>query len=323
MLETFYSIAGRILSVHTLDEWSTLAVSKLFSGWYIRHVEKAPSPPDAVIRISTGLAPPQIPPGLTTFDISDGAVSHTDRATSYLAFNGSLVLMSASNEVTVWIDQPCDLNSPVLAQILSQAFSATLRRCGLFEFHSGAVVPPHETRSVLIAGASGSGKSTLTAQLASCGWSYLSDDTLLLKESDTSVEAIALRKFFALTATSMAALPATPTARVDLQAKQRFAPQEVFSGPQIKSATPSAVLFPIITGENDSQLRRLTASEVMTRLLRLCPWSCYDSVSAGPHLKVLGRLAQNVAGFDILAGTDLLRDPTRAVDLAYQAYSRN
>jgi hypothetical protein len=322
-MKRLYSVAGRLLSIYTLDEWSTLAVSNHHAGCYVNQVENSASSPDAIISIIAGSAPPQIPPGLTTFDISDAVVCHTDRTTSYLDFDGSLVMMSASNEVSVWIDQPCDFSSPVVAQILSQAFSAALRRCNLFEFHSGAVVPPHETTALLFAGASGSGKSTLTAQLASSGWSYMSDDTLLLKESDDKVVAVALREFFALTATSMATLPATPTASIDLQAKGRFAPQDFFSAPQIASAVPSAVVFPRITGETHSQLRRLTASETMSRFLKLCPWSCYDNVSAGHHLALLGRLAQNVAGFDMLAGTDLLRDPSRSVELAHQAYARN
>lgn len=317
-----YSIAGRVLLVDTVDEWSTLTVSRLFDGWNIQPLENTTSPPDANIRISSEIAPPPIPIGLQTFKISDGAVCHTTAAGSYLDFNKSLVSMGASNNVTVWIDDPEQLDTELLSRILSQAFSAAWRRCGLFEFHSGGVVPPHETEALLIAGASGTGKSTITAQLAASGWSYLSDDTLLLRGDESGVEAVALRQFFALTPRTVATLP-TIRPRRGTHEKERFAPQEFFSAPQLESARPAVVLFPVITGEPDSRLEKLAASETMSRLLRLCPWSCYDNVSAVNHLKVLGRLARKVEGFDILAGTDLLRDPRHIVDLAYQAYSRH
>jgi hypothetical protein len=61
----------------------------------------------------------------------------------------------------------------------------------------------------------------------------------------------------------------------------------------------------------------------MSRLLKLCPWACYDANSASDHLTVLGRLARETSGFDILAGIDLLQAPQLASDLVYQAYSRN
>lgn len=323
MLKRFYSIAGRVLSVHTFDPRSAQTVSKLVEGWNIRPVEESSASPDAVIRINSGMVPPKIPAGMTKFDISDGAVCHTGPTTSYLDFNGSLVAMNASNDVSVWLSEPLGLDPELLARVLSQAFSAAWRRCGLFEIHSGAVVPPKETDALLIAGASGSGKSTITAQLATSGWSYLSDDTLLLTENSADVEVVALRQFFALTPTTVATLPTVALPRVNGRKKERFAPRELFSSPQIDSAKPAIVLFPLITGESDSQLRRLTASETMSRLLKLCPWSCYDNVSAGNHLTVLGRLARKAAGFDILAGTDLLRDPKHVADLAYQAYARN
>lgn len=308
--------------------WSAHAVANLLDAWYIVPIDDD-AIADATIRISVDVAPPQIPSNLSTFEISDGGICHTDQINSYLEFGSSLVVIGASNNVSLWIAQnesTGQLNSPVVAQILSQAFSAALRRCGLFEFHSGAAVPPNETSALLIAGASGSGKSTITSQLALAGWSYLSDDTLLLRQSEGSVgsiEAVALRKFFALTPTTMAALPAVGPSNADGKAKERFAPQELFLSHPIETAIPAAVVFPIITQEPESRLKQLSAAETMSRLLRLCPWACYDAVSANDHLNLLGRVARETPGFDMLSGTDLLRDQRRTVDLAYQAYSKN
>jgi hypothetical protein len=323
VLNNSYSIAGRVVSIYTFDDWSTVAVSKLVDGWFIRPLDHEHTVADATLKISAGTVLPEIPSDLSKFDISDAGTCHTDHKTFYLEFDGALIKIDSPSEVTLWIQRPDDLDTTILSRVLSQAFSATLRRCGLFEFHSAAVVPPDQTRAVLIAGPSGSGKSTLTAKLATSGWTYLSDDTLLLRNDATGIEAIALRQFFALTQTTVATLPTMQTTSVGDRRKERFTPQEFFSGHQIESAKPVVVLFSTISGQPVTRLERLSSSETMSRLLKLCPWACYDTISAGDHLTLLGRLARETAGFDILAGTDLLEDPQLASDLVYQAYSRN
>ena len=55
-----------------------------------------------------------------------------------------------------------------------------LRPSGAYWLHGAGVVSP-EGVGVLIVGPSGSGKSTLTIGLIRQGWSYLSDDALLLR----------------------------------------------------------------------------------------------------------------------------------------------
>ena len=317
-----YSIAGRVLSIYTFDDWSTSAVSNLVDGWLIRPLDNIDAVADATLKVTTSTVLPEIPSNLSTFEISDAGACHTDQNTFYLDFEGALIRIDAPSEVTVWVN-PEDLDATTLSRVLSQGISAALRRCGLFELHSGAVVPPDEANAVLIVGASGSGKSTLTASLAASGWSYLSDDTVLLRNDVAGVQAIALRQFFALTPTTIANLPAMRTTASGNGGKSRFTPQRFFSGRQIESAKADVILFPTITGEPVTRLEKLGNSETMSRLLKLCPWACYDAISATNHLTMLGRLARETTGFDILAGTDLLHDTQLAADLISQVYSRN
>ena len=322
-LKKLYSIAGRVLSIHTFDDWSTDAVSKLVDGWLIHPLENGDGAADVTLKISASTVLPEIPPDLSTFEISDAGICHTDQRAFYLEFDRALIKIDSPSEVVLWINRPEDLDQTTLSRVLSQAFSAALRRCGLFEFHSGAVVPPDATNAMLIAGPSGSGKSTLTASLAECGWSYLSDDTVLLRNDMEGIETIALRQFFALTPTTIATLPAMRMTPPGNSRKSRFTPQEFFSGQQIESAKPAVIIFSTITREPVTRLQKLSQSETMSRLLKLCPWACYDANSASDHLAVLGRLARETSGFDILAGIDLLQNPQLASDLVYQAYSRN
>jgi hypothetical protein len=326
-LKLLYSVAGRILCIDAEDDWSALAVSNLLARWFLTPVSlPGTASPHATIKIRCCSKAPPVPEGLARFEIAQGGVCYTDGQTLYLDFNGSVVTIGpgSSREVDVWLVERYDLASEVLAQVISQAFSAVLRRSGLFELHSGAVVPPNHGKAVLIAGSSGSGKSTLTLQLTACGWSYLTDDTLLIEEGQRGLEAWGLRRFFALTPDTIAAvgLPQLPETREVGSPKKRFTPQDFFPSRQIQSAQPGAIVFPVITFETESRVRSLTPSEAMTRLLKLCPWAAYDKPTASEHLRTLGRLVKETVALEILAGTDLLDDPIRASDL-FAAYLRS
>ena len=317
-LKLYYSVAGRVLLIDAEDDWSALAVSNLLARWFLTPLSPpGTTPPHATIKIRCCSKPPPVPEGLAKFEISQGGICSTDGQILYLDFDGSLVTIGpgSSREVDVWLTQRYDFASEVLTQVISQAFSAVLRRIGLFELHSGGVVHPNHGQAVLITGASGSGKSTLTLQLTACGWGYLSDDTLLIGEGPEGIEAWSLRRFFALTADTIAAvhIPQLPAEVSPL--KQRFTPQDFFPSAQIYCAQPGAIVFPVITFEKESRVRRLTPSEATARLLRLCPWACYDKPTAVEHLRTLGRLVRETAALEILAGTDLLDDPDRASDL--------
>jgi energy-coupling factor transporter ATP-binding protein EcfA2 len=172
----------------------------------------------------------------------------------------------------------------------------------MFEIHSAGVVAPNTGAGVLIVGPSGSGKSTLTLQLAHAGWGYQSDDELLLSLNGEEVEARGFRSFFAL---------ANAAAGANGEMKTCFEPSDILAAPRIARAKPRFVLFTAIGDTDETYLRELTQPEIMTRLIRACPWATYDTAIAGANLQLLSRLARQVKGFDLRAGTDLL-DPHRA-----------
>jgi hypothetical protein len=68
-----------------------------------------------------------------------------------------------------------------------------LRSVGMYTLHAAAVVST-EGRGMLIVGAPGSGKSTLALGLLRRGWSYLTDDAVLLRQQSDEVEALACRQ---------------------------------------------------------------------------------------------------------------------------------
>ena len=317
-LTEVYTIAGRRISIDTIDAWSAQAVSDIFSGWFLKPVPTRDDQNAGItLRVRPGVAPPHIPHELPHFQINEGGTCHTDGQKLHLRFNDSLVNIGpdATQPIEIWIARRYEPGSKILTQIVSQAFSAALRRLDLYEFHSAAVLPPHHDKAILIAGASGSGKTTLTTQLVAHGWNYLTDDTLLLDSTVDGLEVHVLRKFFALTSETIAALQLSSLKTVRFGTKARVTPQALFPAKQIDRAKPGAIFFPTLTRKAVTELRKLTASESMTRLLRLCPWASYDKPTAGKHLGVLHRLAETCVAFDFLAGTDVLENRSLTADL--------
>ncbi|MBA3242888.1 MAG: hypothetical protein H0T60_16830 [Acidobacteria bacterium] len=323
--ESFYTVAGRFLCVKAHDEWSAQLFESYFSGW---HVASCATPkgrkPDATIAVRFNSGPPAPPVEFTSFDVALGGRCHTDGRTYYFEIQDSMVRVVAKSPplVEVWIGgSPSARETSALARIVFNAVMAALRRCGLFELHGGGVVDPTSGVGALFIGPSGSGKSTLTMQLAASGWQYLSDDTLLLCGAEPGVEAWAWRRVFAVTEPTIAAsrlsrLESVATSPVPFDPlKRRFEPQELFPGGFVKACAPRALIFPAVTHEPATHVERLSQSSTMTRLLKMCPWSCYDRPVAREHLELLSRLARQSVAFDLFAGRDLMGDAERTSTL--------
>jgi len=274
--------------------------------------------PDASLSIGRGGEPPPVPRGLDSFPLNDGGRCFTDGRTYHLDIEGSRVLIGPRSPcvVEVWVsDGPAEPAPAALAQIIFNAFSGAARRCGLFELHSAGVVEPASGRGVLLAGASGSGKSTLTLQLAAAGWGYLSDDVLLLSERAGRAEARPLRRVFAATETTVAAAGLDGGLMSPANFKLRFAPQAFFPEGFCESSLPEVLFFPSVTHERESSVGTVSQPEALARLLKMCPWACYDRPSSAGYLRALSLLAKQCRAYELRAGTDLLADPARAAGL--------
>jgi ABC-type hemin transport system ATPase subunit len=206
--------------------------------------------------------------------------------------------------------------------VVTYALAAALRRRGLFELHSGAAIDPESGQGVLIIGPSGSGKSTLTVQLAAAGWSFLTDDVLVLSAQDAEVKAWPIRRCFAITGETFAASKFLQT-RASLShmqaqsedknnAKRQFLPHAVFNSKFKDQCIPKKLFFSEISRGEHSRILQLSSAETMARLIRMNPWSCYDRPTAAEHLAVLSALVKQSAGYSLLAGKDLLDAETSA-----------
>ena len=294
--KAFYSVAGRLLFIQSTNLELRNRIEQLFAGWQLESVFFPDRSPDSRISFSCGERAPEIPRDLSHFEIADGGRCYTDGDDLYLTLGSSLVHLENSNpvNVSVWVRELPGSVDPWLARVASFAVCAALRRYGLFDIHSAGVVEPETEKGVLIVGPSGSGKSTLALQLVSSGWPYLSDDELLLNMTGATVEARGFRSFFAISKDKNGAF------------KQCFEPEAVMRAKRRECALPGLLLFISLSGEEKSQIHRLTQAETMTRLIRACPWATYDTSIAGANLEVLSLLARQAKGFALAAGRDLL-----------------
>lgn len=292
----FYSVAGRLLLFESSDHELRNLIVELFAGWQLTPVPVPHRSPDIRINFNCGQPSHEIRRDLNHFEVAEGGKCYTDGADFYLVLGTALVHLQngAPVVVDVSLSELPAAGDPMLARATSFAVCAGLRRFGLFDLHSAGVVDPHDGKGVLIIGPSGSGKSTLAVQLASSGWSYLSDDELLLSLVDGAVEARGFRSFFAMTGKEGDAF------------KQCFEPDTVFGARRTQQVLPGLVLFTRLNNESNTRLSRLSQAEMMIRLIRACPWATYDTSIASANLEVLSALARQATGFDLAAGRDLL-----------------
>lgn len=293
--QAFYSVAGRLLFTECNNPELRNLIVELFSGWQLTSVSLPDKSPDIQINFSCGAVSSGFPRALDQFEIAEGGQCYTDATGLYLELGGALVQVVNDSPVRVDVSftELPRLGDPLLGRAVSFAVCAGLRRYGLFEMHSAGVVETGSGNAVLIIGPSGSGKSTLTMQLVAAGWSYLSDDELLLSVEEGVVEARGFRSFFAVS-------------EAGAKLKHCFEPEVVFGAKRTAHAIPRALLFTRLNGESRSDLIRLHATETMTRLIRACPWATYDKSIASANLDLLSALARQARGYDLSAGRDLL-----------------
>ena len=320
-----FEIAGRFLLFES-NGADVPGLAEFLDAHYYTAVHPSACPaPDATIRWKLQDPPRQLDGAFQQFEISGGGLGSTDGRTCMFDFQNACVVAHGEQprRLEVLMRRVLDLRTLDDLQVVNYAISTALRRCGLFELHSGAVVNPQNQRGVLLAGSSGSGKSTLTLQLVASGWRYLTDDVLFLKPDGVAFKAYPLRRTFAVTQSTV---EASGNRVRDVFAgnewfegtKKSFTPHEIFPETFLPECEPRAVFFPTITEEDQSVVRPLTPSETMIQLIKLCPWSCYDPVTSADHLHALSSLARQCAGFVLLAGKDVLRDPARASELVLE-----
>ncbi|WP_119458763.1 PqqD family peptide modification chaperone [Rhodospirillaceae bacterium SYSU D60014] len=150
-----------------------------------------------------------------------------------------------------------------------------VRRCRYFiALHAAAVASPEGC--LLLPGPSGSGKTTLAAGLADAGWSYMSDDIVLLEEQDLNAvsvpESLCIKEGAWVTMSrrwpSLAGL--VPHLRHDGKRARYLAPPWTIGGHDGTGIRVRWIVFPRYRPDAATALRPLTPAEGLQRLVALC-----------------------------------------------------
>jgi len=309
-----YEIAGRLLLVDSPTQTISAATDRVLSMLRLSRIGAGTTVlPDAVLTLSSTKF--DFPSKVEISAVTEEAVYYQSEDSYFVRLGDSVISADNSATIKASLAKDLDCQSLLFGRVLSHGLATALRRAGAFELHCAAVVEPETKTTVLIVGPSGSGKSTLALHLAACGWSFSTDDVVLLTAANELVEAHGLREFFALTTdtilhSGLSELdPLMDGQATDSALKVRLHPQDIFSSKMIEKCVPDVLVFPQQTGQSRSRVQPLKQSDVMKRLLRMCPGAAVDRPVAAQFLRVLELLTRQCKAFDLLAGTDLLGDP--------------
>jgi hypothetical protein len=189
---------------------------------------------------------------------------------------------------------------------------------GLYALHAGGVVSP-EGHGVLLAGVSGSGKTTLTCALTRSGWSYLCDDSVLLKATPDGVQALALGRSFHCAPAMFRHYPELRAqGKTPERGKRLLEAASLYPGRARGQAQPRAILFPEIVAADRTQAIPLSSTETLLHLLHSGAAKLQHRAFMAAQIEVLTQLATSARGYRLLHGADVHRAPECVAALVRQ-----
>jgi hypothetical protein len=328
LARNFYAIGDRILCIEGCDDWSLRETIRFIRGHHLEPDSKDLDRSRAHCRVIVrrGVLPSPSTAGQKSFALENG-FCFVSEDSYHLEVAGSLILVRPNtNTVDVCFgdnEEACDRER--VTSVLGYAIQAAMRQIGLYTLHAAGVVEPGSGAGFVIIGDSGSGKSTLTIQLASQGWLYLSDDTLVLGESSQEARIWALRRAFTISCAtprrygwSQVEEAMGETVWSD-PAKRWFDPNRVFPDRLAQACTPRALLFSTVTGDQVTRVERIEKGEAMMNLVNFCPWTRFDPFNAREHLRALSLMVNQSSSYMFYAGQDILNEPEQASRLLLES----
>ena len=190
-----------------------------------------------------------------------------------------------------------------ITSVLTIAAALLLLRDGRSAMHAAAVVHPGTGAAWLLCGDSHSGKSTTTANLIRAGWSYLSDDYVVVSRNEDAVEIEGWPDDFHLDE----GWSRGESTGVRGTFREADLPRES----RLSHARLAGVLFTRLSTDGPTTVRELSPVMGLERLLRQSPWLVADAESAGRVFDLLKDAAsldcgELELGFDTFANPELL-----------------
>lgn len=207
---------------------------------------------------------------------------------------------------------PSDGRRDPLFYLITMSLVILLRYRGWFALHAAAVT--RNERGILLTASSDSGKSTTTLNLVRQGWSYLSDDTVLLRAEGGCARAYSFRTDFCVDPEAAELFPELdneewPPSLSDAT-KWRIDGAAVFPGQFRPTCVPRVLIVPSIADRPESTLTPLDRTDVLGVLFRQGALSLTPNRTvATRQLEVLKQLVHQTDVYRLDAGRDALDAP--------------
>jgi hypothetical protein len=257
--------------------------------------------------------------GEVVYDVPEICVIRTARG-YYLRAGESFLSLDLDSGRADGSLSPEFLDAPLEQQrgLLLFAILMLLSGRGIYPLHAGGAVSP-AGHGILLAGTSGSGKTTLTCALARSGWSYLSDDSVLLKATSAGVEAVAFGGPFHCAPAMFRHFPELCAQANPHESDKRLVEVEpLYPGRLCSRMQPKAILFPTIVPEFASRVIPLSKTETLVHLLRDGASRLHSRESMAAQMAALTQLVETARGYRLLHGADVHRHPQRVAALIEQ-----
>jgi hypothetical protein len=187
-----------------------------------------------------------------------------------------------------------------LTSVLTISAALLLLRDGRSAMHAAAVVHPGTSHAWLLCGDSHTGKSTTTANLIKAGWSYLSDDYVVLSRVNESIEIEGWPDDFHLDE-GWARGESTGV-------RGTYREADLSSGRRVETAPLGGVLFTQVVPDERTVAREVPPVIALERLIRQSPWLVADAESA-PQVFDLLRDAASLDCGELQLGLDTFANP--------------
>jgi hypothetical protein len=218
----------------------------------------------------------------------------------------------ASRVATVAVPDDVTPLAADFTSVLTITAAMLLVRDGRTAIHAGAVVRPDTGGAWLLVGDSHSGKSTTTANLVRAGWSYLSDDYVVLSRADNDdIEVEGWPDDFHLDEGwhRGESTGVRSTVRED----------ELPEGRRAQFAQLEGVLFPRVSRDEATVVTEISPVVALERLIRQSPWLIADAKAAGRVFELLKDAASNANG-ELRLGLDTFAQP-EALDRVVRSFA--
>jgi hypothetical protein len=211
---------------------------------------------------------------------------------------------------------PDALDGPMPWALIIESLLVLLRQRGHYALHAAGLSVGDD--GILLVAQRDSGKSTLAYSLVREGWSYLSDDTVLVGRAADRIEATGFRSYFTLDPEADTLFPNLAAGRIEPlfgEAKRPVDVETIHPGQRADRTVPRVLVFPQIVDASESRLEPIGRTEALHHVIGQSALAVAEPDGAPAHVAALTDLVRQCTAYRLLGGRDLLDQPGCATDL--------